>query len=321
MKQFLIYSKEFGLSMACVQLKESLIERKNGYSDYYIKNASEYMIKELQLIIREYQKTSGNIVFPSDEMHCSDDKRMVWICWWQGYEKMPPIVRACYRRVCNVFNDEKSEVVLITEKNYSDYITFPDYIIKKYQSGIISNAHYADILRWGLMAKYGGIWIDATVFLTYDSSDAIKKALSLPFYTRKLANASECPNEPCRGLWCNFYFMGHHNSNVRIFSFVYNSLLFYWKKHEIAFHYVFLDYIIWAAYQNISDIKELIDKVPANNKHVWYLSSRMNDIYNEEEWKLLLSKNDFYKLTYKSQWVEYTPDKKSTYYGYIINQL
>lgn len=57
----------------------------------------------------------------------------IWTCWWQGENAMPDIVKACYNAM-HRFSDGHP-VILITEKNYKDYVNIPDYIIRKQQSG------------------------------------------------------------------------------------------------------------------------------------------------------------------------------------------
>ena len=55
----------------------------------------------------------------------------VWICWWQGEESMPDIVKACYRSV--LMHADRHPVRLITEHNYRDYVTIPTFILEKQQ--------------------------------------------------------------------------------------------------------------------------------------------------------------------------------------------
>lgn len=172
----------------------------------------------------------------------------------------------------------------------------------------------------GSRRKIWGGWIDSTVFLTYNTIDQVEQMMLYPFYTQRFSDSSECPCEPCRGLWCNFYFMGQHDSMIRIFQYVYDSLIYYWEKHDIALHYVFLDYIIWTGYQELEDIKSLIDNVPPNNKRMWELSKRMNHEFSDDEWDKLLQMNDFYKLTYKAKWKETTESGHKTFYGHILSQ-
>ena len=54
----------------------------------------------------------------------------------------------------------------IRDRNRKEYIVFPDYIEQQYEAGIITHTHFSDLLRVALLAKYGGTWIDATVFCT-----------------------------------------------------------------------------------------------------------------------------------------------------------
>ena len=317
LRTYPVYLKEFGVQVANTHAIEYFKNSTFGYSDYFIKRTSNYFIKELAPIIKDYTNHT-HIASVPPKMDFKD-KKPVFVCWWQGYDEMPAIVKICYNKICKVFCSKEYEVVLITEANYSTYIDFPEYITKKYNDGCICKAHYADILRWGLLAIYGGIWLDATDYLTFDKAKDIENDLQYPYFSQRFKDASECPNEPCRGLWCNFYLMGNHDEKTRIFQFVYDGLLYYWKKHNMALHYVFLDYIIWAGYQYIDDIHELIDNVPPNNKNIWKLSEKMNEKYEENKWNTILNDNQFYKLTYKANWNEYTENGELTNYGYFIS--
>jgi hypothetical protein len=48
----------------------------------------------------------------------------------------------------------------------ADYVSFPDFILKKWKQGVITNTHMTDLLRLELLIKYGGLWLDATVLCT-----------------------------------------------------------------------------------------------------------------------------------------------------------
>ena len=56
------------------------------------------------------------------------------------------------------------EFVVLDKTNISDYVRLPEYIEKKWKAGIIGNAQYSDLVRNELLIKYGGYWIDSTVF-------------------------------------------------------------------------------------------------------------------------------------------------------------
>ena len=54
----------------------------------------------------------------------------------------------------------------LTKNNFKQYIELPDYIEKKFEKGKISMAHFSDLLRISLLAKWGGMWIDSTALCT-----------------------------------------------------------------------------------------------------------------------------------------------------------
>ena len=54
--------------------------------------------------------------------HISSNK--VWICWFQGIDNAPELVRKCYESIEK--NLIGKEIVLITSENMNDYVQFPD---------------------------------------------------------------------------------------------------------------------------------------------------------------------------------------------------
>ena len=69
--------------------------------------------------------------------------KKVWICWLQGMEAAPEIVKMCYQSMQQYLPDR--EIVLITEKNYREYVSFPEFIQEKIDQGIITGAHMSDL--------------------------------------------------------------------------------------------------------------------------------------------------------------------------------
>ena len=61
------------------------------------------------------------------------------------------------------------------ENTVFDYITLPQEIVDKYKAGKIAHAHFADICRVELLYEHGGVWLDATGFVTSPLPDWIEK--------------------------------------------------------------------------------------------------------------------------------------------------
>ena len=68
---------------------------------------------------------------------------------------MPDIVKVCYASAKH--HAGQHPVILITEQNYQEYATMPDYILQKVKNHEISLTHFSDMLRINLLKEHGGI--------------------------------------------------------------------------------------------------------------------------------------------------------------------
>lgn len=302
--------REFDSKVAWLRFWDALLPR--GKSKAYIEGLSEYVCRELTPITERYARGEWKQPTPIQKL----DKIPVWVCWWQGEEAMPPIVKACEERLKNSL-PETAELHLITWDNFADYCDIPAHVLEKYHEGIIGPAHLADILRYALLSSYGGAWIDSTVWLTDRIQDKLPEYLEQMYFTQRFPDWSCCPQEACRGKWCNFFFMGR--SDCMLFSYVYEALLSWWEHHDRLIDYVAVDYVIWAGYCGVPEIKRLIDAVPANNEQIWSMAKALNDSYEPAKFDSLMSGNDFYKLSYKGR-LEEEIDNKTTVYGHILKE-
>lgn len=85
--------------------------------------------------------------------------KIIWSMWLQGIENAPYIIKHCYHSWLDKNPDWK--VIILTNEN------IPDYLGKEFklhtQPGVNIVAA-SDIIRLNLLAKYGGVWADATCF-------------------------------------------------------------------------------------------------------------------------------------------------------------
>ncbi len=92
-----------------------------------------------------------------------DATEKIYSIWFQGKDSAPKWVKACFR---SVERNCPQEHVVLDEKTVFDYIELPEYIMEKRKYGKISHAHFADIARVELLNNYGGIWMDASGYVT-----------------------------------------------------------------------------------------------------------------------------------------------------------
>lgn len=232
----------------------------------------------------------------------------IWICWWQGEENMPEIVKACYASVHRHAGEHP--VILITEKNYRNYADMPDYILKRLHAREMSITHFSDLLRMNLLKQYGGIWADSTIFLTKDIDSVVNPDLN--FYScRHIANNCNV----VRGRWTSF-FIACGKGNI-LPSFMLDAYYDYWRKNAKIVTYLFLDYLFALAHENIPAVAEMVNSLPLAKFSK--LSKCLNMKYEEKNIKEFYTDYGFHKLTYKKQFNMQTPNGEETIYARLIS--
>ncbi len=82
--------------------------------------------------------------------------KKIWLYWED--DQIPDLVKLCYESIEK--HCQEYEVKLLNASNVKDYINLPKL------SDQIPLAQKADLIRLELLVKFGGIWMDASIFLT-----------------------------------------------------------------------------------------------------------------------------------------------------------
>ena len=257
-----------------------------------------------QEVVKKYIDNTDNLLMNNSPI---GDTSNIWVCWWQGEENMPEVVKVCYRSIKKLSG--KHPVVLITEENLKNYVQLPQFIMDKYAAGIISRTHFSDILRFYLLKEYGGIWMDITNFLTAEIDSFVP--VDSTFYSYK--HITEY-NNVSQGLWTS-YFNASGKGNI-IPSYLYESLVSYWNKTDKLEDYLLLDFIFKLGYDNIPAMKKIIDSIPL--KEIGTMRKIMNRKWNGEEWKRYFVQAPFQKLSYKKYVNKTTKKGEKTHYAYMV---
>ena len=237
--------------------------------------------------------------------HNSSNK--IWICWFQGIENAPEIVKTCYQSI--KANMPNKEIVLITRENLETYVQFPEYIIEKWKKGIITNTHMTDLLRLELLIKYGGMWLDATVLCT-------KKINDIPeYYFKSDLFLYQClkPGKDGHALFISSWFISA-KSNNKVLVATRDLCYEYWKKHNYMVDYFLLHHFLCIVLEFYkTDWKNII---PVSNSTPHILLLQLFEKYDENKWRYISDTIPFHKLSYKFSDQEFS--KKNTYYQKII---
>lgn len=276
------YIKEFGIKIFIISSLTRVLRKfkLNKALSAYDKFKHKSIIKWLD---KKYGKEVNNI---ENNDNCKiKENDQIWIFWWQGEEKMPAIVKSCYKSVLR--NAERHPVILITEKNVKNYIKVPQYIYDKIENKKISLTHFSDILRENLLYEHGGIWMDATIYLTGPFS---KELYEYDYYSIKGAFRE--------WNWTGFFqAAGKGNFFAKTISHLFNC---YWKEHDCLITYLLIDCFFSVACKRNKEINRLIEILPKLDSSVFLLNDKFLDKeYNKLDMEDLCKKSNLHKLSYK----------------------
>lgn len=295
-------SKQFGIKYGLTDYLATVVFReksKIGKKYFYVHHemVKKYLLKKYGYLLDNYTHSGEKISSTSK----------IWVFWWQGINvNTPPVVKKCIKNI--IKNAGVREVIVVDKKNYKEYVSIPSYITEKLKNNKITITHFSDVLRMALLSEYGGIWMDATLFMVDKIPTDIE---NYAFYTIKHDKYSDY--HVCKGKWGTFFLAcGENNSTIRLFR---NFFYEYLKNEDTFITYFLLDCIIATCYENIDEIKILIDSIPKNNENVFELQKYLFKDFDEEEYHQMKSKSSFFKLSWK---LDFTSDNKKTYYNKII---
>ena len=244
--------------------------------------------KEAQLVDSSNEKEEEITEFP----------KMIWTMWQQGEAQMPETVQASMKTIKDFAKRNDCEFYLLTDENLADFINIPRDITEKYKKKELSTAHYSDIIRFSLLCQYGGIWMDATLFVspyaTLEMFDGDFFTLNHPpIHTDKIERAIGDFK------WAGFFLAGKKGKPY--FKHIRDLYLYYVRKYPVFIHYLMMDYFILSEYKCNPYFESLVDRLPilAPAERVWFLRDHAHDLFNEKEWEEVLKTTPILKTTYK----------------------
>ncbi|MDI6427605.1 capsular polysaccharide synthesis protein [Cronobacter dublinensis] len=194
--------------------------------------------------------------------------RLIWICWFQGLDHAPELVKRCIESVKK--NTPDAKTVILTDDNIADYLTLPDFIIAKYQAGLINKALYSDIVRCSLLYQYGGVWIDATVFLTRPLPESFYEH---SFSSLRFDDAGQ-ESTISQGYWTTYLFAARPGNTL--VKFVRDNLYRYWQLNDQSIEYFFTDYCFLYAREKVPAFREMMNRQPVTGNHRFLIRQFIN---------------------------------------------
>lgn len=296
---------------------------------YTAKNPDEYenAIKKIELTYKyislieqdyvAYRKREGFTDPFIEEIDCEDDfdnKIPVFVCWWQGENDIPEMVRACINSIKRNLPLDKTAFRLITLENVGKYVTFNAAIIEKFNEGKISYSHLSDVLRTELLYRYGGLWIDATYYVSHPFP---KEFFSQDYFSIAFENPEFGPDISGVKWSTSIWYTRPKNEFMQ---FLTECKWVYWEKQDTAVDYFIFDYEVELAYREFPKFRDMIDSCVKSSPAVYDLQLKMNQRYTLTEKNSLTKDSLFYKLNRRYEYKKETGSGDVTVYGAVCGE-
>ena len=95
-----------------------------------------------------------------------------YIYWDKGLDKMPCMIKYIYEHNIKMSIKYNFNIILLTDNNINDYIDFPT---DRYN---LRSNFKSDIIRFYILNKYGGIWLDTDILILKDLNEQYDTFLS-----------------------------------------------------------------------------------------------------------------------------------------------
>lgn len=281
--------------------------RLKKITTYFLEKKNKSIINFLEFQLKNELQEFKNTTYLGNY----DDNSPIWVCWWDGLSTAPELVKKCISSI--KANSISRPVIIIDKTNYSSYLTVPEFFIEKVNSKKMLIAHFADYLRVSLIHKYGGLWLDATIFCSAPIPDSY---FSIPFFSCKSKEPDMRYFSQKR--WTSFVLGGFKDSDF--FNFLKKSFESYWSKNDNAVDYLMFDHIIYLGIQNNKMFQDMIESLPPNNPHRDDLQAAMNDSLRANEFSNVINEDTIlYKLSWRETYSLRTSDDSDSIYAHFIS--
>lgn len=219
-------------------------------------------------------------------------------------------MRVCLASVSRHCGD--CEIHVLDDRTLHEYVTIPPHILQRLQNGSMSRAHFSDYLRTCLLLQYGGICLDATVYLSAPLPAAMRQAQFFIYKSSLFHSFAERlpPQELLTAPIDQFYTPWHRlcGSNwcmaaaarTLILALVKAVLEAYWQRENRLIDYFLYHHILtWLLYRDRTCAKFFLHMPSLSNLPPHLMQSQLLRPYDARLDAAIRASTPVHKLTYK----------------------
>jgi len=216
----------------------------------------------------------------------------VWVYWGQGWAAAPAIVRRCHEEL--VAAHAPGEVVALDDGLVPYWVTIPPQLRKRTAE---RPAAYADVLRLELLARYGGVWVDATCLVRGPLPQRLPELMPQGFFAFRYSEAHIS----------NWLLASEPGGYV--VTLLRAALATYWRHHRTLIHYFVFHHLFEALYLLDEGLRTRWDATPTLLSDAPHqLQHAQLEPYDPQRLAELLDASFVHKLTHKVPAGDVSPD-------------
>lgn len=214
---------------------------------------------------------------------------------WQFWDNppgrsTPEIVEASLESVDKFKGDFDHRV--LNNKSLENYSDLPGYVMDKFKKGQMDHTHFSDLLRLNLLKNHGGIWLDATGYMTDRVPNYILDEDFFVFLTGELTHFPYSFIQSC--------FIRAKKGSILCEEW-HQMCVEYWKKETKRIEYFQIHLMFKALVEKKETAGDLFGRMPhvSEDGIQQLIGDNMLEKFDSNEWERIKKASFFQKTTYK----------------------
>lgn len=238
---------------------------------------------------RKYLPTVENL---TQSPVTTENPETIWQFWDSPPGKTTPeIVESSIESVRRLHGNLEHKV--LNNSTIGDYSDLPGYVLDKFNKKQMDYAHFSDLLRLNLLKNHGGIWMDATCYMTDSIPDFIVKQDFFVFLTGNLTGfpysfVQSCFIRAKKGSFlCNAW---------------YDMCVDFWKKETKKLDYFQIHLMFKTLVTGNHTAKGLFAEMPRKSEDETHqlTGDKLFGKFDDDRWEAIKKMSFFQKTTYKA---------------------
>lgn len=242
----------------------------------------------------------------------------VYVMWWTGADTMPLLVKVCFENLRRHIHDHRLH--LITRDNVATL--FPSLkdevsgLIRLIDVGKICIQHFSDLLRTLILVNGGGVWVDATAFVSPRWDEALT---GRPYYSGRRTKAfAQSGKSVTNGLWTS-YFIASEKGNP-LLRFIHEGLDECYQRTGKIEEYYTMDYLFAIAMKHSDKIRKMVAAVPEIDADLFSLEPALDALWDARAFERFMHAAPFFKLNHRVAHPLTDGHERDTLFGHLCRQ-